>query len=352
MGNGIFLMATSGGDRLDLPINSTNIPSLLRHHAIKLAKGLGQNFLIDQSALERIVAAADVTFSDIVLEVGAGLGNLTVLLAKHAHKVIAVELDRRFIPILQTALAGYENVQIIQGDILELDILSLLSGVHTPREPERGRRSEPLERGGPAEGDTGLIIRSPDSARWSIEPRYLIVANIPYYITSALIRHLLEALVRPKHMVITVQREVAERICASPGQPRQKSTIGEMSLLALSVQVFGRPEIAFTIPSGAFYPRPKVDSAVVRIDVFQQPAIPAELLDVFFKLAKAGFGQKRKMLRNALSHGLGLDSQRVMEILIKAGIDPKRRAETLSLTEWKELTMVFSNYEWIAPGQE
>lgn len=342
MGDGIFLMATAGGDRLDIPITPADIPSLLRHYGIQPAKGLGQNFLVDRSALERIVAVADVTSSDIVLEVGAGLGNLTVLLAKHAHKVIAVELDRRFIPILQTALAGYENVQIIQGDILELDILSILSGVHTPREPEFGRRTEPMERGGPVEGNTGFIIRSPESARWSIEPRYLIVANIPYYITSALIRHLLEASICPRHMVITVQREVAERICASPGQPRQQSPKGEMSLLALSVQVYGRPEIAFTIPPGAFHPRPKVDSAVVRIDVFQQPAIPAELLDVFFKLAKAGFGQKRKMLRNALSHGLGLNSERVMEILIKAGIDPKRRAETLSLAEWKELTMVIS----------
>jgi len=153
-------------------------------------------------------------------------------------------------------------------------------------------------------------------------------------------------------MVITVQREVAERICALPGRTRWQGQKGEMSLLALSVQVYGRPEIAFKIPAGAFYPRPKVDSAVVRVDVFEQPAIPADLLDIFFKLAKAGFGQKRKMLRNALSHGLNLQSGKVMEILARAGIDPKRRAETLSLAEWKILTMVFSNYEWIAPGQE
>lgn len=333
MGDGILSMAASGGDRLDIPIASADIPALLRQHGLHPRKGLGQNFLIDRSALERIVSVADITLNDIVLEVGAGLGNLTVLLAQYAQKVIAVELDSKFIPILQSALSGNKNVQIIHGDILELDIASLLLASSTQPEPIEEPRPELVE---------GL----------SIEHRYIIVANIPYYITSALIRHLLEGSIRPRRMVIAVQREVAERICATPDQPRSEGQKGEMGLLALSVQVYGRPEIAFTIPAGSFYPRPKVDSAVVRIDIFEQPAIPAHLLDVFFKLAKAGFGQRRKMLRNALSHGLSLKSDLVMEILQKAGIDPKRRAETLSLAEWKELTVAFSNYEWIAPGQE
>jgi len=165
-------------------------------------------------------------------------------------------------------------------------------------------------------------------------PRYRVVANIPYYITSALIRHLLEAPQPPELLVLTVQREVAERICAAPG---------ELSLLALSVQVYGQPKIAARIPAGAFYPPPKVDSAVIRLDLYDQPRIPAPLLPTFFRLAKAGFSQKRKTLRNALAGGLGWKPVQAEALLHQAGIDPGRRAETLSLEEWGAMTESYSS---------
>jgi 16S rRNA (adenine1518-N6/adenine1519-N6)-dimethyltransferase len=161
-------------------------------------------------------------------------------------------------------------------------------------------------------------------------PNYLVVANIPYYITSAIIRHLLENDPRPNRLVLTIQKEVAERICTPEGK--------KMSLLALSIQVYGKPEIVAKIPAGAFYPPPKVDSAVIRISLYDEPRIPTALLDDFFRLAKAGFSQKRKNLRNALSAGLHLPKEECESLLHNAEIDPHRRAETLNLKEWGELT--------------
>jgi 16S rRNA (adenine1518-N6/adenine1519-N6)-dimethyltransferase len=164
-----------------------------------------------------------------------------------------------------------------------------------------------------------------------------VVANIPYYITSAVIRHLLESPLKPGRLVLTVQREVAGRITAGPG---------EMSLLALSVQVYGKPEIVARIPAGAFYPPPKVDSAVVRVDLYPDPLLPDPLLPIFFRLAKAGFSQKRKTLRNALSAGLALPPIEVEALLRSAGVDPMRRAETLSISEWSELAEKRSAPGW------
>jgi len=163
---------------------------------------------------------------------------------------------------------------------------------------------------------------------------YLVVANIPYYITSNVIRHLLEAECKPRLLVLTIQREVAERIC---------SPQGDLSLLALSVQLYGTPRIAARIPAGAFYPAPKVDSSVLRIDLFPEPFIPEEEIGKFFRLAKAGFSQKRKTLRNSLSAGLAWKPERAVNLLLDNGIDPQRRAETLSLEEWRRLTQGYSD---------
>jgi 16S rRNA (adenine1518-N6/adenine1519-N6)-dimethyltransferase len=155
-----------------------------------------------------------------------------------------------------------------------------------------------------------------------------VAANIPYYITSALLRHLLEAPNPPSRLILTVQKEVADRICAQ---------VGDLSLLALSVQVYSSPKIAAKIPAGAFYPAPKVDSAVVRIDLYPQPLIEPDKLDKYFRLIKAGFSQKRKTLRNAISAGMRWSKDETEKILADAGIDPQRRAQTLSLDEWKSL---------------
>jgi len=191
------------------------------------------------------------------------------------------------LPPLRAVLSPYPNVRIIHADILDLAITDLVDA-----------------------------------------PGYLVAANIPYNITSAIIRHLLESETKPRRIVLTIQKEVAERICAAPG---------DLSLLALSVQVYGRPGIQARIPAGAFHPIPNVDSAVLRIDIHDQPLIPPELLERFFQLIKAGFLQKRKTLRNSLSAGLHITPQAAESLLRSANIDPMRRAETLSIEEWKRV---------------
>ncbi len=222
------------------------------------------------------------------MEIGPGLGSLTVMLANIARQVVAVEIDQRFLEPLESVLADFSNVRLVHGDILKLDPRGLVTG-----------------------------------------DQYLVVANIPYYITSALLRHLLEVENQPRRLVLTVQKEVAQRICADPGK---------MSLLSLSVQIYGRPKICARIPAGAFYPRPKVDSSVVRVALFDDPEIPAALRDPFFRLAKAGFSQKRKTLRNALAAGIHWSKGEVEALLEEAGVDPGRRAQTLEVAEWRVLT--------------
>ncbi len=261
---------------------------MLKQFGLWATKGLGQNFLEDPSALQGIAEAADIQPSDVVLEIGPGLGGLTRYLAVVGREVVAVELDAKLLPPLRSVLKGYPNVRVVPGDILAL-----------------------------SPSELGL----PDG--------YLVVANIPYNITSALLRHLLSAKLKPGRMVLTVQKEVAQRICASPP---------DMSLLALSVQVYGRPRIIAAIPAEAFFPPPKVDSAVVRVDLYPEPVIPENILPAFFELSKAGFSQKRKMLRNSLAGGLRMTPADGSALLERAGIDPKRRAETLDLQEWERLT--------------
>ncbi len=268
-----------------------SIPALMRKHGLSAKKSLGQNFLLDEAALEKVVAAADIPAGATVLEIGPGLGSLTRHLARAAARVVAVELDASLIPALREVLAGEQNVSIVQGDILQQDVAALVS-----------------------------------------EPGYLVVANIPYYITSAVIRHLLEAPARPARLVLTMQKEVAERICARPG---------DLSLLALSVQVYGEPRPVARIPAGAFYPPPKVDSTVLRVDLYPQARIPDTQLEDFFHLAKVAYAQKRKMLRNTLSAGLRWPPDKAVALLAAAGIDPMRRAETVSLEEWGRLVQAY-----------
>ena len=265
---------------------------LLHAHELHAKKALGQNFLSDPAVLKRIVDAAELGADAEVLEVGPGLGSLTRCLAVAAKRVVAVELDANLIPILEDVLGGFGNVELVHGDMLKLDPGALM-------------------------GKDG----------------YFVVANIPYYITSALIRHLLEASARPRRIALTIQREVAERICAGPG---------DLSLLALSVQVYGRASVAARIPAGAFYPPPKVDSAVVRVDLYPEPRIPSARLGDFFHLIKAGFCQKRKTLRNALSAGLSWKPAQTEALLHAARIDPMRRAETLAIEEWQSLVDNYS----------
>lgn len=271
------------------------IMALMRRMGIDPKRSLGQNFLLDAGHLDKIVAAADLQPDDAVLEIGPGPGTLTTRLAAAAGDVVAVELDDRLIALLQEEFADRPHVRIVHGDVLTL---------------------------------------SPPALFAAPTPRYKVVANLPYYITSAVLRHLLEAVPPPTLAVVLVQKEVAERICAGPG---------DLSLLAVSVQFYAEPKIVHRIPAGAFYPRPKVDSAVLRLDVRPQPAVTSVPVDRFFAVVRAGFSQKRKQLANSLSGGLRLAKADVAAAMTAAGVDPARRAETVDLTEWERICLALDD---------
>ncbi len=263
-----------------------------KKYKIEPKKSLGQNFLFDENILSRIVEAAVLSPDDQVLEIGPGVGTLTRLLAQKAAAVVAVELDDRLIPILRSEINELENVRLIHGDILEFN-----------------------------------------SALW-FQQSYKVVANVPYYITGAILRHLLSTELKPTVIVLTVQKEVADRITAAPP---------DMSLLAVSVQFYGMVEIVDIVKAGAFWPKPDVDSAVIRIDLQEQEKSGTRILsseneDFFFQVVKAGFSQKRKQLKNNL-RGLGYSKEELTSMLRRAGIDGRRRPQTLKLEEWQELVM-------------
>lgn len=271
---------------------------LIRRYQLNPKRSLAQNFLTDQRYLAQIAAAADLAADDTILEIGPGLGALTQFLAAQAGRLIAVELDDRLIELLRAQFVTQPHVQIVHGDILHLN----------PSELVQKRE---------------LATPTP----------YKVVANLPYYITSAVLRHLLEAAQRPTRIVVLVQKEVAARICAQPG---------DLSLLAVSVQYYAEPTLVQQVPASAFYPPPKVDSAVLRLDVRPVPAVADVAVDAFFRVVRAGFSQKRKQLANTLSAGLHLSKADVIATLERLGIDPKRRAETLTLAEWGLLCRVLS----------
>ena len=264
---------------------------LLASHDLHAKKGLGQNFLIDGNILKKIAAAAELTLSDTVIEVGPGLGILTETLAEQAGKVIAIELDNNLAEILKTNFPDSDKVTVINGDILKINPADIL-----------GKQTE-----------------------------YKVVANLPYYITSAVIRHFLEAPVKPNTMVLMVQKEVAQQITAKPW---------EMSLLSVSVQLYGKPTMVSKVAAGCFYPAPNVDSAILKIAVYAEPKIEPEDITGFFDVVRAGFSANRKQLPNSLANGLKLAKTDIIPLLEQAGIAPKRRAETLTIEEWEKLYRV------------
>lgn len=251
---------------------------------MKAKKSFGQNWLRDDYTLDLIVDSADLTLTDTVLEIGPGLGTLTNKLVQKAGKVVAVEADQDLIPYLLDQAAKVNNLDIVVGDILKYDLRKL-----------------------------------PDN--------YKVVANIPYYLTSNLIRTLLEANNPPTVMVLLVQKEVAERIVAVPGQ---------MSVLSFSVQYYAEAEIVAPVAKELFDPVPKVDSAIIKITRRDQPVFEADTKKLF-KLVKAGFGEKRKMLRNSLSGGLQLSTAEVESLLKNAGLKPTSRSQELSILDWQKL---------------
>ena len=265
-------------------MNLREVKQLLNRHGLRPDKRLGQNFLVDGTALDRVVAAASLTGQEWVLEIGPGLGALTRRLSQDAGHVVSVELDRRFEPALSEMLVPLNNVEVVWGDILAVDLEALLGGRD-----------------------------------------HVVVANIPYNITSAVMRRLMECANPARRVVLTVQREVADRVVAEAG---------EMSLLALSVQIYGEAAITGRIPAGAFYPQPKVDSAILKIERYDTPRIQPELIGRVFQLARAGFGQKRKKLRNSLAAGCGVSTREAEAWLENSGIDPAIRAQQLTVEQW------------------
>ncbi len=271
--------------------------SLLGSLDARAKKSLGQNFLIDAGVLHKIVEAAELSSLDDVIEVGPGLGVLTGELAKRAGKVIAVELDDNFADALKRTLPWASNLTVVHEDILKIAPSALLAA-------------------------GGLTAGSP----------YKVVANLPYYITSAVLRHFLEGDVRPSLLVVMVQKEVAKAITAAPGQ---------MSILSVAVQLYGEPHVAVKVSSQSFYPAPKVDSAVLKIRLHKQPFIEPGETAGFFRLVRAAFCANRKQLVNSISQGLSLPKEEVRPFLDTAGIETTRRAETLSIPEWVKLWRVF-----------
>jgi 16S rRNA (adenine1518-N6/adenine1519-N6)-dimethyltransferase len=283
---------------------------LLRRSGLRARKGLGQHFLIDEEVLKLIISAAELTSTDVVMEVGPGLGVLTKELAKQAGWVVAIELDSKLAAILKETLASFGNVAIINEDVLDIDPASLLQEQKAKFPPQ---------------------VTSPFG--------YKVIANLPYYITSPVLRHFLEASVKPQIMVVMVQKEVAEAIVAKPGQ---------MSVLSISVQFYGEPKIIDYVPAQCFYPAPEVDSAILRIDLYPEPAVAVTDEKSFFELVRAGFAASRKQIGNSLSQGLGLPKADVLSLLETANIVPQRRAETLTLEEWARLWQVFIQAKEIA----
>jgi len=275
---------------------------LLRQFGVKPRKSLGQHFLIDETVLECILSAAELNPGDIVVEVGPGLGILTEGLAKQGAQVIAVELDRKLVTLLKRRLTAFPDVKIINADILRV----------TPRQ----------------------ILES-KSAVSALFQGYKVIANLPYYITSPLLRHFFEALPQPSEMIVMVQKEVGEAMVAKPGN---------MSLLSVKTQFYSKPTIVSYVPPSSFYPPPKVDSVILRLDVYSQPPIDIPNPASFFDVVMHGFSSPRKQLRNSLAHSLDMPPSQVTLLLEQTGIEGERRAETLSLEEWRELWKVFAPF--------
>ncbi len=251
-------------------------------------KSLGQHFLVDRGVRARIIEAAELSAGDHVVEIGAGRGFLTRALVERAGRVVAVEMDEALAERLESSLGTPPGLQVVIGDARQVDIDALVDG------------------GSP----------------------YKLVANLPYYAATPIIRRFLEAEHKPDRIVVMVQREVARTMVAGPGK---------MGLLSVATQVYGTPRIVCYAPPRAFKPAPNVTSAVVRIDVYPRPALPAGPPDRFFGVVRAGFSAPRKQLRNSLGGGLAISPAAAESILARAGIDRTRRAQTLDLDEWARL---------------
>ena len=278
---------------LGIPRNTIEV---LQKYQFTFQKKFGQNFLIDTSVLEKIVSAAQVAKEDCVLEIGPGIGTMTQYLAERAREVVAVEIDRNLIPVLQDTLSGYDNVTLVNDDILKVDIRKLAE-----------------------EKNGGRPIR--------------VVANLPYYITTPIIMALLEGHVPLKSITVMVQKEVAERMQTGPGTK-------DYGALSLAVQYYAKPELVANVPPNCFIPRPNVGSAVIHLLRYEKPPVEVEDEKRMFSLIRASFNQRRKTLANGLSNApeLGVSRERVTAVLEELGLSPTVRGEALTLEQFAQLS--------------
>jgi len=271
-------------------MNIKEVKNTLKDYSVVPAKSLGQNFLVDRGALNSLLEAAELKKGDVIIEIGPGTGILTKELLKKSKKVIAFEKDKRMCALLQDSLGKFKNLKIIQGDIL--------------------------------------------TAASKLPKNYKVVANIPYYITSPIIRKFLESKNKPELMILMAQKEVGQRICANPPN---------MSILSVSVQFYAKAKIIRYVSRSSFWPRPKVDSAIIKITPLIDTDLKPINTDLFFKIVKAGFSHPRKQLLNNFSKGLNLSREKIEKILKESDINPQQRAETLSTEKWIELSYNFYN---------
>ncbi|SHE41928.1 16S rRNA (adenine(1518)-N(6)/adenine(1519)-N(6))-dimethyltransferase RsmA [Alkalibacter saccharofermentans] len=272
------------------------IEDILKRHGFKMSKKFGQNFLTDENIVLKIVNAAGVTEDDVVLEIGPGIGAMTAKLCERAKHVLAVEIDKMLIPILDETLAEYENCTVINEDILKLDI-------------------------------NAEIIKH-------TEKKIKVVANLPYYITTPIIMGLLEKDIPIESITVMIQKEVAERIAATPGGK-------EYGALTVACGYYTKPQLSFIVPASVFIPKPKVDSAVIHMEVRDDRLMDKNDKDRFFAVVKAGFANRRKTLLNTLSNNLHYEKPDVKKALLQAGIEESRRAETLSFEDFKRIAEAF-----------
>lgn len=269
------------------------IKEILSKHGFSFSKGLGQNFLINPSVCPRMAEMSGAGEKVGVIEIGPGIGVLTNELCKLAEKVVAIEIDKRLIPVLSETLSDYDNVKVINEDVLKIDLNKLIE-----------------------EEFNGMKV--------------VVCANLPYYITSPIIMKLLEENLPIEAITVMVQKETAQRMCAEVGT-RQSGAV------TVAVNYYSKPEILFNVSAGSFMPAPKVDSAVIKLEVFDKPAVQVQDSKMFFKVVKSAFGQRRKTLPNSLSSGLGISKSEINNLLSECGISLTARAEQLKLEDFKNI---------------
>lgn len=282
-------------------VNPSSTKELLKQFDFRMTKRLGQNFLIDKNILDEIIEGAELTKDDYVLEIGPGMGSMTQKLCESAGKVVAIEIDKKLIPVLSVTLAEYDNITVINGDILKLNLKEVLKEHF---------------------GDS----------------KAKVIANLPYYITTPIIMKLLEEKLDLQSITIMVQKEVGDRIKAVPG--------GKVyGALSVAVQYYAKPSQVLFVPPQSFIPQPDVDSIVLKLDILPKPAVEVESESLFFKVVKASFGQRRKTLLNALTAGnFGLSKEQMKEVLISVDVEENRRGETLSLQEFANIANKLHKY--------